>query len=83
MTRFGSNPWGWVVGDLPEMADWVTVPQAARMLKVSRQGAWKMVIQGRLKTAHRIGWVTVLARSEVEEWVQEEDSPPVRRRAHR
>jgi predicted DNA-binding transcriptional regulator AlpA len=55
--------------DLPEIRDWVTGPQAAEMLGISRSAVHKKMMDGEFKTLHRLGDRPhlVVLRTEVEQ----------------
>ena len=44
-----------VLADLPVLAGWLTFPEAARALGVSRQRFYQMVEEGKITTAVRVG----------------------------
>ena len=57
------------MSDLPEIRDWVTGPQAAEMLGISRSAVHKKMMDGEFKTLHRLGDRPhlVVLRTEVEQ----------------
>jgi excisionase family DNA binding protein len=54
--------------------EWLTVKQACRRLKVSRNTLFRMIDQGEVP-AYRIGWMIRLRVAEVEAYLQERDDP--------
>lgn len=50
--------------DLPRLDEWVTLAWAAEVLGVSRMSVWKMVMSGRIKTAHILGHKSIVFRGE-------------------
>lgn len=49
----------------------LTVPEAARLLRISRNLAYELIVQGRLPHV-RFGRVIRIPRSRLEEWILEE-----------
>ena len=64
-----------VFGDreVPRLDGWLTLPEAAELLGVTRQQAFKMAKQGAFKTEHRIGQTMVVKNSEVMQMVLDRD----------
>lgn len=53
--------------DIPVLDDWITLPDAANILNISRQQAHNKAVAEQFKTLHRIGSSTfVVRKSEVE-----------------
>lgn len=43
------------ISGLPELEGWITFGEAARDLGVTDEGVRQMAVEGKLKTAHRLG----------------------------
>lgn len=49
---------------IPELTPWITLPDAAEILGISRQHAYNRAVQGVFSTLHRIGKSTFVVSSE-------------------
>lgn len=56
----------------------LTVPEAARVLRISRNLAYELVARGEIP-AIRLGRVIRVPRAPLEEWVKSEAAPPSHR----
>ena len=56
----------------------LTVPEAARVLRISRNLAYELVARGEIP-AIRLGRVIRVPRAPLEEWVKSEAAPPPHR----
>jgi Arc/MetJ-type ribon-helix-helix transcriptional regulator len=51
--------------DLPQLEGWTSLPDAARIMKITRQRIHQLVDKGRFKTASRIGNFAIVRTAEV------------------
>ncbi len=63
------------MSDLPELAGWLTVPEAADDLSLSRQRVYQMIEEGKIKTCHRLGRrpVWIIREAEVRHMVEDKN----------
>lgn len=52
--------------DVPELAGWCSIQEAADRLGISRQAVWSRLSRGDFPSARRVGEMYVLLESEVE-----------------
>lgn len=53
--------------DVPELGDWMTLPDAAKVLKLSRQYVHRMAVAGGFFSLHRIGSTFIVSKAEVDQ----------------
>lgn len=56
--------------EAPQLGDWITIAEAAEILGITRQNAWKLAGRGKFRSVHKIGSKKffVISRAEVEEY---------------